>query len=81
MNRQLEPGVIARHCSELRRSAQDLAEAKKQHLGSDAAKHQLQVAVDAAREAGLDWEAIGDAIGLRRGNAYQRFRKRSTSGV
>jgi hypothetical protein len=36
----------------------------------------LQRAVDAARDDGVGWSEIGQALGMRRGNAYQRFRRR-----
>lgn len=41
------------------------------------ARIRVQVAVDPAREAGAGWTQIGDALGLKRGNAYQQFRKLS----
>jgi hypothetical protein len=41
-----------------------------------AAKDALQAAVDAALDAGVSWQAIGTALDLRRGAAYQRFRHR-----
>jgi hypothetical protein len=40
------------------------------------ARHHLQLAVDAARDAGVAWSEIGDAVGIARGNAYQQFRRR-----
>jgi hypothetical protein len=36
----------------------------------------LRAAVDAARDAGVGWMRIGDTLGIARGNAYQRYRKR-----
>ena len=36
----------------------------------------LQAAIDDARDAGVSWQAIGDALGIARGNAYQRYRRR-----
>lgn len=36
----------------------------------------LQDAVDQARDAGVGWERIGDILGIARGNAYHRHRKR-----
>lgn len=42
------------------------------------AQHRLQIAVDAARDAGVAWGGeIGDVLGLARGNAYQRYRHRA----
>ncbi|KAA0102198.1 hypothetical protein CIW49_02425 [Mycolicibacterium sp. P1-18] len=41
------------------------------------AQHRLQVAVDAARDADAAWGEIGDALGVARGNAYQRHRHRA----
>jgi hypothetical protein len=46
-------------------------------LDIQAAQHQLQIAVDAARDADVAWGEIGDALGLARGNAYQRYRHRA----
>lgn len=40
-----------------------------------AAKEQLARAVEAARGLGMSWQTIGDALGMRRGAAYQRFRR------
>jgi hypothetical protein len=40
------------------------------------AKDALHAAVDAALDAGVSWQAIGTALDLRRGAAYQRFRHR-----
>ncbi|BBZ30717.1 hypothetical protein MMAD_50120 [Mycolicibacterium madagascariense] len=36
----------------------------------------LRDAVAAAREAGIPWGIIGDHLGMARGNAYQKYRKR-----
>ena len=44
-----------------------------------AAKADLACAVGTARELDVSWQAIGDALGMRRGNAYQRFRQRPAS--
>ena len=40
----------------------------------DEAANRLRDAVDAARDAGVAWGQIGDALGIARGNAYQRYR-------
>jgi hypothetical protein len=42
----------------------------------DDADKQLRDAIDAAREAGIAWGVIGDRLGMARGNAYQKYRKR-----
>jgi len=42
-----------------------------------AAKHELAQAVSAARALEISWQTIGDALGMRRGAAYQRFRHRT----
>lgn len=75
MRRAPDPTAVAQHSSELREKAAALADAKRQHRAPDTAMRGLQAAVDAARDAGIDWTDIGAALGLRRGNAYQRFRK------
>jgi hypothetical protein len=36
----------------------------------------LTAAVEAARDAGIEWGKIADALDIRRGNAYQRYRRR-----
>lgn len=40
------------------------------------ADRELRIAVDAARELDVEWGEIGTALGIARGNAYQRYRKR-----
>lgn len=40
------------------------------------AERRLRDAVDAARDAGVAWGTIGQKLGIARGNAYQRYRKR-----
>jgi hypothetical protein len=42
------------------------------------AERQLHAAVDIARELGVEWGRIGSALGIARGCAYQRYRKRRT---
>lgn len=37
---------------------------------------EVQMAVDVARDLDVSWQSIGDALGMRRGAAYQRFRNR-----
>jgi hypothetical protein len=41
-----------------------------------ASDHTLRAAVEAARDAGVPWGRIADALDTRRGNAYQRYRRR-----
>jgi hypothetical protein len=43
---------------------------------SPESKELLHRAVDAARDVGVGWTRIGDTLGIARGNAYQRYRKR-----
>ena len=38
----------------------------------------LQDAVNIALNAGASWQNIGDALGIRRGSAYQRYRRRTS---
>lgn len=44
----------------------------------DDAERRLRTAVEAARDAGIEWGRIADALGTRRGNAYQRYRRKPT---
>jgi hypothetical protein len=41
------------------------------------AQKDLQAAALAANDRGISWQSIGDALGIRRGAAYQRFRRRT----
>ena len=41
------------------------------------AKEDLRATVVLANDYGTSWQTIGDALGIRRGSAYQRFRRRS----
>jgi hypothetical protein len=56
----------------------DLTVAK--HTGSarviEQAQRTLQGAVDVARDLDVEWGRIGAALGIARGNAYQRFRRK-----
>jgi hypothetical protein len=45
------------------------------------AERALQAAVDAARDQRAPWGEIGSALGIARGNAYQRYRKRLSPGA
>lgn len=40
------------------------------------AEKDLQAAVDGARDLGVQWGQIGSTLGIARGNAYQRYRKK-----
>jgi hypothetical protein len=56
-----------------------LQAAKRTHsVGSVArAERQLHAAVDVARDLDIEWGRIGSALGIARGCAYQRYRKRA----
>ncbi|MBJ7337915.1 hypothetical protein [Mycolicibacterium sp.] len=60
-----------------------LAAAKQTH--SDAliasAQGELQTAVNAARDLDVEWGRIGSALGIARGNAYQRYRRKPSLSV
>lgn len=40
------------------------------------AEREMRATVDAARDLGVAWGRIGLALGVARGNAYQRFRRK-----
>lgn len=42
------------------------------------AEGNLRVIVQSANDQGLSWQSIGDTLGIRRGSAYQRYRRRSS---
>ena len=44
------------------------------------ADQRLHAAVDIARELDVEWGRIGSALGIARGCAYQRYRKRPCGG-
>jgi hypothetical protein len=46
----------------------------------ECAELHLQAAVDAARALDVEWGRIGSALGIARGCAYQRYRKRPCGG-
>jgi hypothetical protein len=56
-----------------------LQAAKRTHsVGSvECAELRLHAAVDAARDLDVEWGRIGSALGIARGCAYQRYRKRA----
>lgn len=51
-----------------------------ERIGDAAAKARaddhLRSSVDRARDVGMAWGRIGDILGIARGNAYQRYRRR-----
>lgn len=72
------------HLACLTEANEALRAAKRSGVPADiaAAQRRLHDAVDAARDAGVEWMAIGDVLGLARGNAYQKFRRRpEPSGI
>ena len=74
-----DPAVVAAAMDDVATAGRELAAAKRSGpVGAlDRAQRELQSAVDAARELGAGWGQIGAALGIARGNAYQRFRKKS----
>ncbi|MCW2513332.1 MAG: hypothetical protein JWR11_2374 [Mycobacterium sp.] len=54
----------------------EMAKRRQDVPGVDFAESDLRVAVLAAVDSGISWQMVGDALGLRRGAAYQRFRRR-----
>jgi hypothetical protein len=54
----------------------DAAFARTKTAHSIDADERLRDAIDAARAAGVAWGAIGARLGMARGNAYQRYRRR-----
>jgi hypothetical protein len=52
--------------------------AKRTHSDGAIARAELQLhaAVDVARSLDVEWGRIGSALGIARGCAYQRYRKR-----
>jgi hypothetical protein len=53
-----------------------LAKASRDAEAVAAAERELRVVVQTACDFGVSWQTIGDVLGMRRGNAYQRFRRR-----
>ncbi|OPX07985.1 hypothetical protein B1790_21075 [Mycobacterium sp. AT1] len=49
-----------------------------EHSGTPDSQEQLRAAVDAARDIGIGWTKIGDTLGIASGNAYHRYRKRTS---
>lgn len=52
-------------------AARDAADAP-----SAEATARVRQAAEVARDAGVGWTTIGETLGIARGNAYQRYRKR-----
>ncbi|MCW2512588.1 MAG: hypothetical protein JWR11_1630 [Mycobacterium sp.] len=69
-----------RGASELLQSIRDALQRREAERGGGAtpaeADQQVRAAVEAARDAGVEWSKIADVLGVRRGNAYQRYRRR-----
>lgn len=72
------PAPIAAAMHDVVAAAHELAAAKQEGLAHaiGQAQHDMQAAVDVARDLGVEWSQIGDALGIARGNAYQRFRRK-----
>ncbi|BDX34323.1 hypothetical protein TUM20985_48700 [Mycobacterium antarcticum] len=64
----------ADHDAALRRLAEAVQQVR--HADTPITQQQLRAAVDSARDAGLGWTQIGDALGIASGNAYHRYRRR-----
>ncbi|BBZ27534.1 hypothetical protein MMAD_18290 [Mycolicibacterium madagascariense] len=43
---------------------------------AEAAHRNLRLAAEAARDAEVSWSIIGEALGIARGNAYKRYRRK-----
>jgi hypothetical protein len=56
--------------------SRDLLQAIREVREFGADEQRVRAAVEAARDAGVAWGRIADALGVRRGNAYQRYRRR-----
>jgi hypothetical protein len=58
--------------------AADAARTSKRSGSADEpdAQRRLWQTVDDARSDGVSWQTIGDALGMRRGAAYQKYRRR-----
>ena len=64
-------------------AAADAANSAKQCRTADtlsAAENELRGVVQAANDRDISWQSIGDALGVRRGAAYQRFRRHPIPG-
>ncbi len=61
---------------EIRTALRDTEASRRGGDSRDEAERRLRAAVEAARDAGVEWGRIAEALGTRRGNAYQRYRRR-----
>lgn len=69
-------GWTAEHDTAVSRLADAAREA--QYSNTPDSQEQLRSAVDAARDIGIGWTKIGDTLGIASGNAYHRYRKRTS---
>lgn len=78
-----DPDVAEHHVAELKLLNERLVAAQNCGKRDDAsaAMAQLTSAVGEARVAGVGWAAIGAALDVARGNAYQRFRQSPARAV
>jgi hypothetical protein len=69
----------ARALRDVSAAGASLQAAKRTHSVASVARaeRQLHAAVDLARELDVEWGRIGSALGIARGCAYQRYRKRA----
>jgi transcriptional/translational regulatory protein YebC/TACO1 len=74
------PATVALHTAAISRLGVEAARAKHSP-DAERLNRRLQVAVDKARVAGVGWTAIGDALDMCAGNAYQRYRHRASSAA
>jgi hypothetical protein len=74
-----QPTAALQHISE----AMDRVVATKRTQSTELiedAERELQGAVDAARDQQVQWGEIGSVLGIARGNAYRRYRRRLSLG-
>jgi len=60
----------------IRRAASMIETAHTDPEAISAGKVELSRAVLAAHDLGIGWQTIGEALGVARGTAYQRYRRR-----
>jgi hypothetical protein len=61
--------------------ARELLKRARGHAGREAAQSAVRKAVEAACDAGCGWGQIGDVLGIARGNAYQKYRRKPLLGA